>query len=277
MSASADLWIFFLLVLGVVVLPGMDMAFVAGSALTSGRRAGFEAVAGIMAAGAVHVAAGTTGIAALLILWPAAFHILLVAGSAYMVWIGWTLLRTCESAASKGAHPVTLPSGAIFLRAAATGLMNPKAYVFVLAVFPAFLHVGDGELATQAIRMGAIVAATQFGVYGVVALAAASAQHGLRSRPQANLWLARIVGATLVIGAVLTPLLSWRTSEGPPPTLLVRGAIVHLTVSEDRAQKLLLRNFGKRIDKQGIGHGTQPGHLPFGELAGGGNRSCSKC
>ena len=63
MDAAAQLWLFFLLVLGVVLLPGLDMTFVLATTLGGGRRSGFAGVAGITAAGFVHVAVGATGLA----------------------------------------------------------------------------------------------------------------------------------------------------------------------------------------------------------------------
>ena len=50
MSSSPDLWIFFAMVFGIVVIPGMDMAFVASCALVAGRSGGLAAVAGMMPA-----------------------------------------------------------------------------------------------------------------------------------------------------------------------------------------------------------------------------------
>ncbi len=40
MSHYEQWWLFFALVFGIVVLPGLDMAFVRGSALTGGRDRG---------------------------------------------------------------------------------------------------------------------------------------------------------------------------------------------------------------------------------------------
>jgi len=51
MDHFSHLWLFFLMVLGIIVLPGLDMAFVLASSLTSGHRAGLVAVAGIVAGG----------------------------------------------------------------------------------------------------------------------------------------------------------------------------------------------------------------------------------
>ena len=66
MDYATQLWLFFALVFGIVVLPGMDMAFVLGSALAGGRRTGLAAVAGLVVAGACQVVVGTLGVSALL-------------------------------------------------------------------------------------------------------------------------------------------------------------------------------------------------------------------
>ena len=60
MDQAAHLWLFFVLVLGTILLPGLDMAFILASALTGGRRSGLTAVAGIMTGGVCHVAMGAT-------------------------------------------------------------------------------------------------------------------------------------------------------------------------------------------------------------------------
>ncbi|MEZ0307134.1 MAG: LysE family translocator, partial [Ramlibacter sp.] len=66
MASQAHLWLFFLMVFGIIVLPGMDMAFVLASSLKGGRRAGLLAVAGIVAGGVCHVAGSALGIGLLL-------------------------------------------------------------------------------------------------------------------------------------------------------------------------------------------------------------------
>jgi threonine/homoserine/homoserine lactone efflux protein len=218
-QAGSDLWLFAALVFGVIVLPGMDMAFVAGSAVLGGLRSGSAALAGIVAGGAVHVAVAMTGVALLLGLWPAAFNALLLAGAAYMAWVGWQVLRSAaplhEDMAASGAAaamaPMPLPAshGAVFRRALATCLLNPKAYAFSLAVFPAFVRSGERGVWQQALLLGAIVAANQVLVYGAVALAAAGAGRVLGSG-RVQRWMPRVVGPLLMAAALVTPVLGWR-------------------------------------------------------------------
>jgi len=203
------LWLFFGLVFGVVILPGMDMAFVLGTALVGGRRAGLAAVGGLVAGGLCHVVMAASGIAVLLAVLPTAFNALLVAGAAYVAWLGVGLWRTARMLTVDA--PTTLYSpAAAFGRAALTNLLNPKAYVFMFAVFPQFLRPEQGRLAAQAAVLAAIISATQAGVYGAVVLLADAVRGWLQRHPRANLVLARGVGALLILAAIATVAQGWR-------------------------------------------------------------------
>lgn len=195
------LWLFFLLVAGIVALPGLDMTFILASTLVGGRRAGFAAIAGIVAGGIVHVVMATLGIAVVLQVLPKAFNAMLVAGSAYMAWIGWTIVRS-DIAVGDTAAERSWP--ATFRRGALTNLLNPKAYVFTLAVFPQFMRREYGPLWIQAAEMSAIIMATQTSIYGAVALAAGRVRGWLARSPAARVAVARAVGALLIVLSVGT-------------------------------------------------------------------------
>ena len=53
MSYAENLWIFFILLFGIIIVPGMDMLFVLANALTGGRQAGLSATGGVMFGGAI--------------------------------------------------------------------------------------------------------------------------------------------------------------------------------------------------------------------------------
>ncbi len=213
MDAGNPLLLFALLVLGIVLLPGMDMAFILASALRAGARGATAAVAGVVLGGFVHVAVGVAGIALLLATVPAAFNALLLAGALYLAWIGVDLLR--HGAGGPGSAQAPARPGAILLRAAATNLLNPKAYVFMLAVFPQFLRPAEGSVALQAAALAAIIALTQILVYGGMAWLALRATRGLAARPGRQRLLGRAVGAMLVAMAVLTVAGAWRGTASP--------------------------------------------------------------
>jgi threonine/homoserine/homoserine lactone efflux protein len=209
MEQTTHLWLFFVLVFGVVLLPGLDMAFVMASALVGGRRSGLMATAGIVAGGICHVVMGALGIMAVLRLMPVLFNVMLIAGALYIAWIGIGLLR---SDAAFGALPVEQRRSqlATFRQGMLTSLLNPKAYLFMLAIFPQFFKPAYGALWTQATVLWLIIAITQIAVYGGMAMAGDRVRVWLATRPAANAWLARSVGVVLMATAIYTAWSGWR-------------------------------------------------------------------
>jgi threonine/homoserine/homoserine lactone efflux protein len=214
MTYAQHLWLFFVLVFGAVILPGMDMAFILGSALTGGRTHGLSAVAGAMAGAACHSVVVVFGVGMLLRLWPGAFDIVLIAGTCYIAWIGASILR--GAARMKVERPVAeqpptpVSNWQTFRRALANNMMNPSAYLFSLAVFPQFIFADAGPIALQAFLLFAIIALTQAGVYGSLVLAAARVRAGLIRKPRAEIMLKSAVGMMLIGVAILTGIESWR-------------------------------------------------------------------
>jgi threonine/homoserine/homoserine lactone efflux protein len=202
--SGAHLWLYFVVVFGIVALPGMDMAYVMGSALLGGRRSGLAAVGGIMAGGVCHMVMGALGVAVVLRTFPPLYNLMLVGGALYVAWLGVSLLRAGNLLLPAQAHTAVLPARVTFRQALVTSLVNPKAYLFMLAIFPQFLRPGDGPVWAQAGVLGVITSATQLGVYGTLALAAAHASAWLRGNPKASTWTARVLGLSLLGVATLT-------------------------------------------------------------------------
>ena len=199
------------MVFGIILLPGLDMTFVLASALVGGRSSGLAATAGIVAGGICHVTMGALGIAALLKLVPAAFNVVLLAGAAYIAWIGVSLLKS-RAAFNEPAPQLARSPAATFRKGLVTSLLNPKAYLFTLAVLPQFLRPEYGDLGAQAVILWLIIAVTQAAIYGGLALAGDRARLWFAKRPSANAKLARGVGVLLLATAVYTAFEGWRAS-----------------------------------------------------------------
>lgn len=216
------MWLYFVVVLGVVLLPGMDMAFVVASSLSAGTRAGIAATAGIALGGIFHVVLVGTGLAVLLRAHPAILPTMLVVGAAYLGWIGCHIFRAGSAALPDAATPA--PSlRRTFLRAIATCLLNPKAYLFLLAVFPQF--VGAGQLPVARIAaMALITATTQGAVYGTAAVMAGKAHRRLRRHPGRMRWLVRAIGAVLAIMACAMMAKGVRDAVGGKPRSVAETA-----------------------------------------------------
>lgn len=211
LAQTSHLWLYFVLVFGIIVLPGMDMAYVLGSALTDGRKGGAAALAGIVAGGIVHTAMASLGVGWVLQSVPALFNAMLLAGAVYLGWIGVSLLRS-EAASLDVSARASTPWHITFWRGMATCLLNPKAYLFMVAVFPQFVRPEHGSIVAQALALGAITAATQAAVYGAIALAALRTKALLRGSALAQRWLCRGVGSVLLMGAAWTLWQGWRTT-----------------------------------------------------------------
>jgi len=201
-SMDHSLWLYFLLVLGIVALPGMDMAYIVSSALAGGGRSGALAIAGVVAGGMVHVLAAAIGLTALLTAFPHALRVLVLLGAAYIAWMGCQLFRARPTSASTEAQPA-LQSLSVFRYGAMTCLVNPKAYAFMLAVFPSFLHSDSGSIALRAAELSGLTAATQIAVYGSVAFVALRMHRRFASGPAAQAWMQRSVGAIMIVSAAI--------------------------------------------------------------------------
>jgi threonine/homoserine/homoserine lactone efflux protein len=203
MTYAENLWLFFLLLFGIIIVPGMDMLFVLTNALTRGRPAGLSATAGIMIGGAAHALIGAIGVGVLLKWAPSLFAALLFVGAAYMAWIGVTLLRgSIVVGAVAGGASRSLWTA--FRQGAVTCLLNPKAYLFTLAVFPQFMRPQYGALWSQALIMGAMIVLTQLGVYGGLAFAAGASRDFIVSSPRATMLAGRAAGLLFIVVAALT-------------------------------------------------------------------------
>jgi threonine/homoserine/homoserine lactone efflux protein len=209
MSDYGHLGLFFVFVLGIMLLPGLDMAYILGSALAGGRKSGFMALLGVAAGGTCHVIAGVLGISVLLKLYPAAFRFMLLAGALYIAWTGFSILR---SASAFHLHPEgrKRSAWATFRQGMLTCLLNPKAYLFMLAVFPQFLRPEYGPLWIQGVVMWLIILAGMAGVYGPLAYAAGSVRSWLEGNPASGVSVSRAVAAMLMLVAVFTAVDGWR-------------------------------------------------------------------
>jgi len=197
MSYAESLWLYFALVFGIIVVPGIDMMFVMAASLSRGRRAGLMATLGLMLGGAAHTVIGSVLVVGLSTLVPAIATPMLIVGSLYMMWIGIGLARSSVVVGTIGQTKAGSDL-ALVGQALLTALLNPKAWLFVLAVFPQFLRSEYGPVWAQALALGGITVAVQAAVYGSVGLLAAKGGEALASSPRATIAIGRAAGWLLV-------------------------------------------------------------------------------
>jgi len=108
--------------------PGPNMAWLALTSATQGKRSGFAAVAGIATGLAILALASAMGLAALAARSPFAFSLLRYAGVAYLLWLAWQTWVGEKDAAANQIDATAM--AAWFRHGLLLNLLNPKAAVF---------------------------------------------------------------------------------------------------------------------------------------------------
>src|SRR5271170_7413033 len=152
----------------VAVIPGPMVALVVGNSLSHGARAGLLNVAGAQLGLAVMLGSLVIGLASIVATMGWWFDWLRLAGAAYLVWLGWKLLRASgDLAPAQRARP---PRGGFFLQGLLVMLSNPKVLLFFGAFIPQFVDP-RGDAAGQVVLLGATamaVAALSDGAYALL-------------------------------------------------------------------------------------------------------------
>ena len=185
--------------------PGADMALVARSSAGQGWRAGAAAALGVGAGCGVHIATAALGLGALLAGSPAAFAALRWVGAAYLVWLGWGLLRSQPAAAGgdfvAAACHTAQAWRRMFWQGFLTNALNPKVALFFLAFVPQFIHPGASHKALAFVALGTVFVVNATVVNLLLAWAVARLRAGLGNSAglrRAGVWLNRGVGALFI-------------------------------------------------------------------------------
>ena len=199
---APDLWLAFVAAsTALLLIPGPTVLLVLSYALSKGRPVALASAAGVALGDLVAMSASLLGLGALVMASATLFTVLKWVGAVYLVWLGWTLLR---SAPREGLSLPATEIGArgVFTHAAAVTALNPKSIAFFIAFVPQFLRP-DAPLLPQC----AILIATFVTLAALNALAYALVADRMRAmigRPSVLAGLTRAGGAALIGMGVLT-------------------------------------------------------------------------
>ncbi|GER23903.1 threonine transporter RhtB [Zafaria cholistanensis] len=135
------------------IIPGLDTVLVLRASIVQGRLRGYATALGINTGAMMWGIAAAVGASALLAASETAFTVLKLAGAAYMVWLGATMLWRSfrrNASASVGLDAPGRPRGGLasaWAKGAGTNLLNPKVGVFYIAMIPQFIPEGASLLA----------------------------------------------------------------------------------------------------------------------------------
>ena len=183
------------------ITPGPANLFAIATGMERGKGAALISVVGMNVATLVWFSGSALGLGALVLAFPKAFHLLALAGAAYLVWLGlkslWAGIRNIESHAS-----ATVRKGrSAFFDGFMVQIANPKILLFFSAVLPPFLDV-DRPLVPQLIMFAAatigmdLISMSSYGIGGA-ALSTRMNEPGFRRG------FSILVGILLITAAVL--------------------------------------------------------------------------
>ncbi|EJM97146.1 putative threonine efflux protein [Pseudomonas sp. GM74] len=198
------LWLFFMALAVVYLLPGPDMILLLQTGARQGKGAALATAVGLGIARGCHVALAALGLAALFKAAPWTFDMVRLAGAAYLLWIGIQCLRTTmlpslTSADATGEKPRW---GAAIRRGLLTNLLNPKALLFCSVLLPQFIDPQAGPVLGQFATLGVVLVGVGLLFDSAYALVGAALGRWLQRSPSAQRLQQWLFGSLLIGFAV---------------------------------------------------------------------------
>ena len=175
--------------------PGPGTLAILNATARDGLRGGMGAVLGTLLGDFLFMLAAVLGLAAVLAAYPVAFSALRWFGIAYLLRIGWGLLRAAP--ASAPVQDAVRRSGwRHFRRGLAVSLTNPKVILFFLAFFPLFLPRGGRGATLVAMMLHVTLLSLLYQT--LLVLAGNAVARRLAGVPAARALASRLAGIALV-------------------------------------------------------------------------------
>ena len=152
----------------IAIIPGPTVTVIVANSLKYGARAGLLNVAGTQLGLALMMLTLIVGLASVIAAIGWIFDWLRYAGAAYLVWLGWKLLRSPDVLAETSASAA--PRVGFFLQGFLVMMANPKALLFFGAFIPQFVDP-KGNYVAQIVLLGItamVVALVSDGAYAVL-------------------------------------------------------------------------------------------------------------
>lgn len=196
---SSEIYFAYLLAtIVIVIVPGPTVTLIVANSLTHGTRAGLLNVAGTQAGLAICIATVAIGLASVIQTIGWWFDWLRIAGAAYLVWIGWNLIRSTGNI-DEIAKAARKPHGGFLLQGFLVMLSNPKTLFFFGAFIPQFIDPHRDTL-TQIAILGPTAMIVALASDGFYAVAVGRARRMLTQRRVR--FINRASGACLIGGGV---------------------------------------------------------------------------
>lgn len=181
----------------IALVPGPTVTVIVANSLAHGSRAGLLNVAGTQLGLALMMAILVVGLSSVIAAMGWLFDWLRWAGAAYLVWLGWKLLRAPE--AMVDIQKSSVPKGGFLLQGFLVLMANPKALLWFGAFIPQFIDP-TGNYVGQIVVLGVTAMAVALVSDGAYAVATGRAS-AMLSRKRVRL-VSRLSGGFLIGGGI---------------------------------------------------------------------------
>lgn len=142
-----NFYLFVLMCIFLIILPGPDTAIVTKNTLIIGRIGGLKTALGVCCALLIHTSAAILGLSAIIVKSALLFSIFKYVGAVYLIYLGvktlWSLRKKEEAASVEVNTKSQFESRSCFKQGFLTNILNPKVAVFFLTFFPQFVDSGS--------------------------------------------------------------------------------------------------------------------------------------
>ena len=172
------------------ITPGPNNVMLTASGANFGFRKTIPHILGIVAGFSVVLFGVCAGLDVVFTRWPAIQSVLRWVGAAYLVYLGWRILRSGEAQDAQNRKPLTA------LEAAGFQFLNPKAWMMTLTAAAMFLPRELGVLTASSYMVG-IMAVTNLPCITVWALFGSS-MRGFLAKPAGRMTFNIVLSLALV-------------------------------------------------------------------------------
>lgn len=141
-----DFYLFILMCIFLIILPGPDTAIVTKNTLSVGKSGGLKTALGICCALLIHTSAAVLGLSAIIVKSAVLFSVFKYVGAVYLIYLGvktvWSL-RKKEEVSIEMNTKKQFENTSCFKQGFLTNILNPKIAVFFLTFLPQFVDAGS--------------------------------------------------------------------------------------------------------------------------------------
>ena len=157
---------FLLTSLIVVLIPGTGAVYTITTGITLKWRASIAAAIGCTLGIVPHILASILGLSAILNMSAQVFSVLKLVGSAYLLYLAWSMWREAGTLEISKKNAETRVSQ-IIVKAIAINLLNPKLTIFFFAFLPLFVSKNSSTPTVEMIMLSAVFMAITFLVFAL--------------------------------------------------------------------------------------------------------------